>query len=491
MKKLSSLAVTMVLLAGAFLAGSWYQRATPPAATAAARKVLYYVDPMHPAYKSDKPGIAPDCGMQLEPVYADGGPATEAEARPAGSIRIAADKQQLLGVRVSAVEKAPTSHAVRLFGRIVPDEGRVYAVNAAMEGSIRSVAAVTTGSHVKKGQLLASFFSADTRTPMQAYITALDVQDRDPLARKEAGINVAAGTTAGSSAQFTVERLKWMGMSEHQLEQIRRTRQIPVTIDIVAPADGFVLARNVSLGQKFDKGAEWFRIANLDRVWILADVSDDEAAYVRAGMKAQVFLPNQRRSVSARVGEVLPQFDPTTRTLKVRLEAENPGYLLRPDMFVDVEFPIELPAATTIPVDAMVDSGLRKTVFVERAAGSFEPRTIETGWRFGDRIEVVRGLAPGERIVVSGTFLVDSESRLAAAAAGVQGASSKDPVCGMDVDEARSKAAGKTLEHGGKTFYFCSDQCRSRFEKSPERFTEQSPAHDHAHPASAIVEASR
>ena len=467
MKIVTTVLLSAVLVAGGFLTGAWVQRDAGKASAAGARKVLYYVDPMHPAYKSDRPGIAPDCGMQLEPVYADGAPAAAGQSgppRPAGAVAIAPEKQALLGVRVSAVEKTSTARTVRLFGRVVPQETRVYVLNSAMEGSIRNMSDVTTGTRVRKDQWLASFFAADSRGALQAYITALDVADRDPRSRQEAGVVVAAGTTASSSAMFTI------GMSSFQIEKIRRTRQIPLTIDIHAPADGIVLTRNVSPGQKFDRGVEWFRIANLDKVWVIADVFENEAPFVRPGMSARVVVPSQGRTVPARVGEVLPQFDPATRTLKVRLEVDNPGYQLLPDMFVDVELPVELPASTSVPVDAIIDSGARKTVFVERAPGDFEPRSVETGWRFGDQVEVVRGLAPGDRIVVSGTFLVDSESRLRSAAAGVYGAPVKDPVCGMDVDEAKARAAGKTLHRHGKEWFFCSDACRGNFEKSPEKY---------------------
>jgi YHS domain-containing protein len=167
------------------------------------------------------------------------------------------------------------------------------------------------------------------------------------------------------------------------------------------------------------------------------------------------------------VSTVLPQFDPNSRTLKVRLELDNPGYTLRPDMFVDVEFPVTLPAALTVPADAVLDSGLRKMVFVDRGNGYFEPRKVETGWRFGDRIEITKGLMPGERIVVSGTFLIDSESRMKAAAAGIYGESSNDPVCGMYVDEGKAKASGKTGSYSKKTYYFCSDDCKQKFDKNP------------------------
>ena len=138
------------------------------------------------------------------------------------------------------------------------------------------------------------------------------------------------------------------------------------------------------------------------------------------------------RKFRARVSKILPQFDACSRTLKVRLEADNDDYALRPDMFVDVECPVTLPPAITVPIDALLDSGLRKTVFVDRGNGLFEPRQVETGWRFGDRVEIVKGLKPGERIVVSGNFLLDSESRMRtevpkAAAAGQTASPSPEP----------------------------------------------------------------
>ena len=197
---------------------------------------------------------------------------------------------------------------------------------------------------------------------------------------------------------------------------------------------------------------------------------EGDAALARPGSKARITVPGQATALTAVVSQVPPQFDPASRTLKLRLELLNPGVTLRPEMFVDVALAVERPAAMTVPADAVVDSGLRRTVFVERGEGTFEPRAVETGWRSGDRVEVVRGLEPGERIVVSGTFLVDSESQLKAAAAGVYGAASKDPVCGMEVDEARARAAGKVAEHHGKAFFFCSDTCRASFQAAPDRY---------------------
>jgi Cu(I)/Ag(I) efflux system membrane fusion protein len=483
MRAIRTLLLSSVLVVGGFAAGRFLKAAAPDQAGAAARTILYWHDPMHPAYRSDKPGIAPDCGMQLEPVYADGGPSGGASGapRPAGAVAISGELRQLQGVVVGAVERAPTTQSLRLLGRIVPDERRVYTLNAAMEGSIRELSGVTAGSFVKKDQWLGAFFSADLRTPLQAYITALDVIAQDPLARANLGTQVAAGSTPNRNARFAIERLRGMGMSQRQIEQLAKTREIPLTADILAPADGVVLARNVTLGQKFDKGFEWFRVANLDRVWILADLAEADAALARPGATAKVSLPGRAATLTAVVSQIPPQFDAASRTLKLRLELENPGAALRPDMFVDVELAVARPAAVTVPADALVDGGVRRTVFVESGEGVYEPREVETGWRAGGRVEIVKGLEPGERIVTSGTFLVDSESRIRAAAAGVRGPAAKDPVCGMDVDEAAARAAGKVAEHGGKAFVFCSETCKASFLASPERFAAAGKhGHDHA-----------
>lgn len=483
MRTLARWSVLALIVGIAFEAGAWRRDRAAVSGSGATRTILHYVDPMHPAYTSDRPGIAPDCGMQLEPVYADGaGPdASSAGPRSARTVAVSGERQQLFGVRVAVAERAPGSRSVRLFGRVTADERRVFTLNAAMEGSIREVSAVTTGARVRKGQWLASFFSADARSPLQAYITALDVEQLNPLQRADAGVRISAGAEPSTNTQFTVERLRGFGMSSEQIAEMRRTRKIPITIGIRAPADGFVLARNVSVGQKFERGAEWFRIANLDRVWILADVTEDDARAMRPGALATISIPNRGERLTARVAAVLPQFDPTTRTLKVRLETDNPDYALRPDMFVDVEFAVDLPPAIRVPRDALVDAGQRRVVFVEQGEGLFEPRDVETGSRAGDRVEIVRGLSPGERIVTSGTFLVDSESRLRAAANGVHGASSRDPVCGMEVDEARARAAGRAVEKEGKTYFFCSDQCRSRFTGSSEKPAANAHHGDHDH----------
>jgi membrane fusion protein, copper/silver efflux system len=420
MKKAACSIVLVLLPAGAFMAGSWHNQRTADAKNAtSARRVLYYMCPMHPQHKSDKPGNAPCCGMRLEPVYADGGaaaPAVDAGSaqQPPEVLKIGFEKQQLMGVRVSPVEDAAGTTTVRrLFGRVAADETATYKLTAGVEGWIVDAAPVTTGSQVEKGQLLATFSTPDLFLSVQAYLFALTGMDHLG--------NSAASNPTTSNMKQRVERLESLGMSPAQIEEIRLTRQFPPSIKILAPASGFVLARNVSPGQRFEKGMEWYRIADLKRVWILADVVGNDAQYFHPGVRAVVTLPDQGKTLVARVSEVLPQFDTATRTMKVRLEVDNRGYILRPDMFVDVELQITLPRGVTVPVDAVLDSGLKKTVFVDRGEGSFEPREVETGWRFGGHVQVVKGLEPGERVVTAGNFLLDSETRMKAVAADTQG----------------------------------------------------------------------
>ena len=534
MKK-ANVILLFLVIAGTFWAGSWYgKRAIEPGRDSAPRKILYYVDPMNPMHTSDKPGFAP-CGMALEPVYADGeGSSKEALSLPPGVVNIGPEKQQLIGVRVSQVEKAPSTRVLRVPGLVVPDEERFYKVNAAVDGWIDELSPVTTGSQVEKGQLLGSFSAPDLFGSAQQLLFAVLAMDHLAPGQES---TVAIDPT-GSNFLQRVEALLALGMSRTQIEEIRQRKEIPQSIQIYAPASGFVLARSISPGEKFEKGAEWYRIAELSQVWILADVFENDAQYLQPGKNVKVTLPRQGSVFQARVSTVLPQCDSTTRTLKVRLQAENPGFVLRPNMYVNVEFSIDLPAAISVPMDAVLDTGTRKTLFIDRGDGYFEPREVKTGWRFGDRVEVIEGLMEGERIVVSGNFLMDSESRMKLAAAGFQGARenggldmdniavgkaqsmgmdapafrqpgaesaqedghrkdplsesrkvgegstgaavpdpgltagfAKCPVCGMYIHGAKAHKLGLDLEYEGKKYTFCTRQCKALFTKSPGHYT--------------------
>ncbi len=460
-----------VLVPAAFAAGYWSSLRGLASGREGERKVLYYVDPMNPGFRSDKPGTAP-CGMPLEPVLAEEEPAgNRAEARlasmPPGTVNVRPDRQQLIGMRVETVDRRPVTREMRLPGRVAPDERRVYRLYSVTEGWIREISPATTGSIVKADELLASYYSQEVLGPEAAYIYALEALDRF----------LASGTATPEQIELNRKNVRTnrqvllnLGMGPTQIDEVARTREAAQTVQLRSPASGFVLSRNVSLGRWFDRTTELYVIADLSRVWILADAFEHEGSYVRPGMKAEVRLAGSSASLEATVSRVLPQFDPATRTLKVRLEADNPGFVLRPEMFVDVELPVTLEATLAVPSSAVLDSGLQRIVFVDRGEGFFEPRRVETGWRFGDLVEITSGLMPGERVVVSGNFYLDSESRMRLASADTSRAESRDPVCGMKVEEERARSSGLISTHAGRTYSFCSAGCKKSFDEAPERF---------------------
>ncbi len=319
---------------------------------------------------------------------------------------------------------------------------------------------------MKRNEVLLSFYSSEFLVALQSYYLALDTFGQISSEQRQAFNQ----TRAVDGVERFASILRNLGVSEVQLQGMRAKRDLTQDIQIVSPVDGFVLERNASAGLRFSRGFQFYRIADLRQVWILADIYENQLPFVRAGSKATVTSHDQNRVFQARVSGAEPIFDEVTRTLKIRLDTDNPGFTLKPGMFVDVEFAIELPASLAVPADAIVDTGLKKTVFVDRGRGFFEPRQVETGWRLGGQVEIVKGLMAGEQIVISGTFLIDSESRMKAAAAGMLSASATDPVCGMNVDAKRAAAAHRTLDHGGTTYSFCSDECKTKFAKEPGKY---------------------
>jgi membrane fusion protein, copper/silver efflux system len=420
MKRIIALtAVAVSLAAGSFAGGTWWAHGSG-AAHASAHAATVYTCPMHPDYRSDHPGDCPICGMALEAVRAGaatGGDAA-APALPHGAVHVSPERQQAIGVRLGVVNRLAATRLLRTTGRVVPDENRTYPIVAAVSGWIRNVESVTTGDAVKKDQALASFVAPEVefRSAQQSYYTGLEafyrmavteLQPQQPQRQPHASVR-------GEAIDRMADMLRNMGVSNSQLREMGKRRDLVQDIRVESPVNGVVLKRNVSPGLRFDRGFEFYRIADLTRVWILADVYRHQLPFIRRGGSARITTPGESRAVSATVSPSDPIFDEATLTLRVRLEVSNPQRALKPGMFVDVEFPVDLPATLVVPADAIVDSGLRKTVFVDRGNGSFEPRLVETGWRVGDDVEVTKGLEPGERIVVSGTFFIDSESRMKA-----------------------------------------------------------------------------
>jgi Cu(I)/Ag(I) efflux system membrane fusion protein len=371
---------------------------------------------MHPAYRSDKPGTAPDCGMALEPVYAE--EASQSVLPPEdsmqGMVQIDPAAQRLYGIRLEKVEKDTGQGTIRVFGRVATDQTLVYRINLGTDGFVKETHDDAVGNHVAKNQHLAVVYSPEFLSVAGGYLSANERTPGGTAAPKDN--SVASVTQGAASAQARADRLRNLGMSDMQIEEISSERKIPQNVYVVSPTDGFILSRNISSGLRFERYTDLYTIADLSRVWIMAEVFGKDAEAFRPGVKARVTLPDTGESFQATVSDVLPEVDATTRVLKPRLVVDNPGFKLRPDMFVNVELAVSLPAGLTVPSDAVLDSGLSKRVFVQTSTGHFEARIVETGWHINGRVQIVKGLQEGETVVSAGTFLVDSESRLQVAA---------------------------------------------------------------------------
>jgi Cu(I)/Ag(I) efflux system membrane fusion protein len=377
--------------------------------TATNRRILYYRDPMHPSYTATRPGKAPDCGMELVPVYAD-----DASGLAGEDLRIDPHQQELLGIKLARVENSPARGSIRTLGRVVAEEDRIFPVTAGAEGWITRLAKGTeTGELVKKGQTLAVVYGREYATAERTFLYSLRGLETSQAAPP--GDYQDQPATIFREARLVLEN---MGFGAAQIEQLTRIRQVILDINISSPADGVILSRDAFVQKRFERGTELFRIADLTRVWIAADLFGDDSARVRNGATASVTVVDRpERRFRAVVSDSLSSFDEKSRTLKLRLEAENPGLLLRPDMFVNVEFSIDSPEAVTIPAEGVVPTESRELVFVQRGPGVFEPRTVKTGWSFAGRVQILEGLKAGETIAASGSFFLESERRIRSRAA--------------------------------------------------------------------------
>jgi RND family efflux transporter MFP subunit len=348
---------------------------------------------------------------------------------PAGTVRIPSERQQLIGVKFAVVEASGSTRNIRTVGKVTWDETRIAHVHPRFEGWIERVFVDFTGELVKKGQPLLTVYSPEMLASQQELLLAR-------RAREIMGTNPLPGAADQGTSLYEAakQRLQLWGLSDAQVEQVLRTGEPIKSIVLPSPATGFVTVRNAFPNQKVTAESDLYTIADLSRVWVLADVFETDAAAITVGRIARITLPySDGAPLSAKVNYIQPELDPTTRTIKVRLDVPNPGIRLKPEMFVNVEFDLPGAAQLTVPTDAVLDAGDRQTVFVDRGEGYLEPRQVRVGARLGDRVTILSGLRAGERVVASGTFLVDSESQLRAAASGM-GAPSSHSGSGLNHD---------------------------------------------------------
>ncbi|MDD2918570.1 efflux RND transporter periplasmic adaptor subunit [Rhodoferax sp.] len=380
---------------------------TGDAAAKPGKKLLYYRNPMGLPDTSPTPKKDP-MGMDYIPVYAGG---ADEEDAPANQVKISTDKVQKLGVRTEAAQLRSLDKLVRASGRIEPDERRVYAISPKFEGYVERLHVNVTGQAVGKGQALFEVYSPELVSAQREY--AIAVQGVGSL--KDAGGQAQAGMQQLAAASLA--RLRNWDISEAQIKALTETGTTTRTLTFRSPVSGIVMDKKALQGMRFMPGEALYQIADLSAVWVLADVFEQDIGLVKNGAKATVSInAYPDKAFSGRVTYVYPTLNPATRTVPVRVELANPGGLLKPGMFAQVELPVASKGqVVTVPVSAVIDSGTRQVVLVEKAAGRFEPREVRLGARSDTYIEVLDGVADGEPVVVAANFLIDAESNLKAA----------------------------------------------------------------------------
>jgi multidrug efflux pump subunit AcrA (membrane-fusion protein) len=388
---------------------------------------LAYTCPMHPEVVSDKRGDCPKCGMAL--VEAQTAPSAEhagrdddmGEAPVPGLVPVSIETKrlQLIGIRTQPVQKQEVGGAVRLTGYVTPDETRVASLHLRLSGWVSDLHISRTGQYVEKGELLLTAYSPDLYQAQQDFIVARDAA-RSPA--DSAVVSLRRQLLASSR-----ERLRLLGLPLEEIAKLE-TSDLPSEImPLRSPFAGFVLEKNVNEGQYITPDQTLFSIADLQKVWVLADVYERDLGHVKLGQQVNLTVeshPGERRA--GRITFIYPTVAEATRTLKVRIELDNPDMSLRPGMYADVTVERGGAPMLAVPADAVMDGGETRYVFVVHGATHFEPRLVTTGRRTDDWIEIVEGVREGETVVTSANFLIDSESRLQAAITGMGGASGHD-----------------------------------------------------------------
>lgn len=312
-------------------------------------------------------------------------------------VRIDPQRLQRIGVRFAEARRAPLVRSIRALGRVTWDESRLVDVSPRTGGFVRDLRADAVGAKVEKGAPLFSVYSPELFAAQAEYLRV----------RASGNAELAAAARA---------RLRLWDVAERDVAELERRGAPLEALPVRSPAGGFVVEKNAVEGAAFAAGTRLFRIAPLDRVWIEAEVYASDLPFVAAGQSAVVTAPAlPGRALEARVDKVLPALASETRTGRVRLELGNGDLSLRPEMFVDVELRADLGERLLVPVSAVVVAGPRRVVFVDLGEGRLEPRAVTLGLTGGDDVEVASGLAPGERVVASGNFLIAAESRIQSA----------------------------------------------------------------------------
>ncbi len=403
-----------------------------------------FVCPMHPEVVMDEPGRCPICGMDLarketsSSSSSSSSPGATPPPRPGkvahGEVRIDPVVVQNMGVRIAPARREPLFRHIRALGTVDVAEDEIAVVNLRFSGWVEKLYVDETGVKVKAGQCLAEVYSPELVSAQEEYLLAL-----------------RTGGAAGPLGKSARRRLEYFGMGASDIEKLDETKQTLRTIRVRAPREGYVLQKNIVVGARVMAGQDIFRIGNLQKIWINAEVYEFDAPWVEKGAPATMELTYQQGKVySGEVAYIYPTLNEKSRTLTVRLEFDNPGLALKPGMFATVRIEARRrEGALAIPTAAILHSGQRQLVFVAQGGGRYQQREVVTGL-VADRhlTEVESGLEEGERVVVSGQFLLDSESQL-------QEAVQKFLATKLEADDPEMAKAESDHDQDGQSYWTC------------------------------------
>lgn len=405
----------LLVLAGCSRTPDAHDHAADTSAATPATTPKYHC-PMHPTYVADRAGDCPICGMSLVPIKSAVAPAGDHAAVPGrAAIELGADKRQLIGLTTVAVERRELAQTVRAVAVVEHDETRSSRIAPRFGGWVRQLHVAFTGAEVTKGDPLLTVYSPEVYAAQNDYLVAWRVLRDLPA---DAPTTRRSAITSLLDAART--RLALWEVGDTELRALEQRDAPSAEITIRSPRDGHVLTKPAVEGKAFMAGDTLYEIADLSHLWLQARIAESDLPLVAVGQEALVtFASPALPAFSAPVTFVDPHIDPVTRRGTVRLETDNPGHRLRPELWADVEIEIPLGPKLVVPASAVIDTGKRHLAFVATANDRLEPRVVKLGARTNEYLEVRDGLAEGERVVSRALFLVDSESQLQAALAGM------------------------------------------------------------------------
>jgi RND family efflux transporter MFP subunit len=413
---------------------------------AANAKDVYYC-PMHKTYHSDKPGNCPICSMKLVKLEGPGAPAatdatmkmepspgtpTKTPTPPASpqenAIFVPPEKQQLIGMRSVPAEMGTLTKDLRIVGKVSYDETRLTHIHSKVSGYIEHVFADSVGKPVRAGEPLFTIYSPDLVATEQDYLLALRSRD---LLRTSTLVSAAKGSE--NLIEAARERLRLWDVSDQEIHSLESEGKVKRAITVYSPVSGVVMERAAyHHGTFVDPTKDLFTIVDLSHVWVLGEVYETDLPFVRTGQSAEIELPYSGggKKIRGRVNFIYPFLDPKSRTVQVRMEFPNSDLSLKPEMFTNISMSVGLGRQIVIPEDALMDTGTEQYVFIDKGNGYVEPRKVRVATEAGDRVGIQVGLKAGERVVTGANFVVDSESRLKGAFAGMGAPSKPSPTAG-------------------------------------------------------------